>query len=144
MFLALVWTFVTTVLPIIVSDRDWQPDFYFFILSRFFLIFPICILFDYRDRDDDKIKGIRSLITWMNEMGIRTMFITSITIFFLSTSALLYYHYSLLIVILLLIPGIITAALFGKAERNFSDMLYYFVLDGLMALSSLLTLMVQI
>jgi hypothetical protein len=30
-----------------------------FCCSRFFLIYAICILFDYRDRDQDKQEGIR-------------------------------------------------------------------------------------
>ena len=42
---------------------------------------------------------------------------------------------------MLLIPGAITAALYSYARKNFSDLLYYFVLDGLMALSALLTLL---
>jgi 4-hydroxybenzoate polyprenyltransferase len=143
-FLALVWTFVTTVLPVIISGHSWHDDFYFFIVSRFFMIYMICILFDYRDREDDKAKGIRSLITYLSEKGIRNLFVSSFLIFAASTIGLLFYQYSLLTVSFLLIPGIITAALYNYARKIFSDMLYYFVLDGLMALSSLLTLLIGI
>jgi 4-hydroxybenzoate polyprenyltransferase len=143
-FLALVWMYVTTILPVLISDGIWKGDFYLFIISRFFMIYAICILFDYRDREDDKAKGIRSLITYLNEVSIRNLFFFSVLVFLVSTLCLLFYHYSLLTVFIILLPGIITAALYNYARKNFSDMFYYFVLDGLMALSALLTLLIGI
>jgi 4-hydroxybenzoate polyprenyltransferase len=143
-FLAMVWTFVTTVLPVVVSDACWKGDVSLFVTSRFFLIYAICILFDYRDREDDKLKGIRSLITYLDEKGIRSLFIFSLCVFAVSTACLVLYQYAIPAISLLLVPGIITAILYHHATKNFSDMLYYFVLDGLMALSSLLTLVTRI
>jgi 4-hydroxybenzoate polyprenyltransferase len=143
-FLAMVWMYVTTILPMIISGKPWQGDFYLFIISRFFLIYAICILFDYRDREDDKANGVRSLITFLDEKGIRTLFILSMILFAGSTIGLLFYQYTALSILILLIPGIITASLYNYARKNFSDLLYYFVLDGLMALSALLTLVMKI
>jgi 4-hydroxybenzoate polyprenyltransferase len=101
-------------------------------------------LFDYRDREDDKANGVRSLITFLDEKGIRTLFILSMILFAGSTIGLLFYQYTALSILILLIPGIITASLYNYARKNFSDLLYYFVLDGLMALSALLTLVMKI
>src|SRR5690606_30051523 len=143
-FLAGVWTFVTTVLPVVTTHAAHEGDFYLFIISRFFLIYAICILFDYRDRFDDRAKGIRSLITYMSETGIRYLFLFSLMVYVAATIAMQLYGYSVLIILMLLVPGIITAALYNHARRNFSDMLFYFVLDGLMALSSVLTLLAWI
>lgn len=143
-FLAGVWTYVTTALPVLITDEPHGNDFYFFLASRFFLIYSICILFDYRDRVDDRAKGIKSLITFMSEKGVRNLFIASLLIFAASTLALLNFGYSVLIISLLLLPGVITAALYNHARKNFADMLFYFVLDGLMALSSVLTLVTGI
>ena len=143
-FLALVWTHVTTILPILISGQDWQVQHTLFVISRFFLVYAICILFDYRDRDDDKANGVRSLITYLGERGITALFIFSLAIFFASTLLLLRYDYDIFHIILLLIPGVITGALYNYARRNFSDTLYYFVLDGLMALSALLMLVAGI
>jgi len=139
-FLALVWMNVTTLLPIHISGQPWQNDFTLFILSRFFLIYAICILFDYRDRQDDKAAGIRSLITYLNEKGILYLFIFSLIVFAVSTLLLYSYNYTILSIIILLIPGIITACLYNYARQNFSDLFYYFILDGLMAFSALLLL----
>lgn len=141
-FLAFVWMYVTTLLPLLISGQSWRMDFTLFAVSRFFLVYAICILFDYRDRDYDRSVGIRSLVTWMSENGITRLFIASLMIFAVSTLWMLQYGYTPFIVIILLIPGLITAALYRHAQQNFSDMLYYFVLDGLMALSALLTLLV--
>lgn len=143
-FLALVWMFVTTILPIAVSQQPWRNDFLLFILSRFFLIYAICILFDFRDREDDKAAGIRSLITFLSNRNISVLFVFTLIIFAVVTIWMLQYGYSPLQIVLLLLPGIITACLYNYARRNFSDMLYYFVLDGLMALSAILMLIAAV
>lgn len=143
-FLALVWTHVTTILPIIITDLPWKAEFFLFAASRFFLIYAICILFDYRDREDDRAKGIRSLITYLDEKGIRLLFYFSLILFFGLTSALYYYEVSFLNLFILLLPGIILAGLYNYSRQHFYDMLYYFVLDGLMALSAILALLTEI
>lgn len=143
-FLAFVWMYVTTVLPIVAAGTNWTSDFVLFMISRFFLIYAICILFDLRDRDDDKAAGIRSLITYLDETAISNLFVLSLVVFSASTLWMLNYNHRTTEIILLLIPGFITGALFRYASRHFSDMLYYFVLDGLMALSALLMLIARI
>lgn len=139
-FLAMVWMYVTTILPLVLAGQPWRNDFTLFIIGRFFLVYAICILFDYRDREDDKATGIRSLITYLDLKGITRLFAFSLLVFSASTLALLQYDYKPLTVAVLLLPGIITAGLYKYATRHFTDMLYYFVLDGLMALSGLLML----
>ena len=143
-FLAGMWMYATSFLPIIISSSTWKNEYTVFILSRFFLIYCICILFDYRDRADDKAAGIRSMITYLDEKGINLLFVLSLTLFTFFTLYLLHFNYSVLEVSLLLIPGFIIAAFYNYAKRNFSDDFYYFVLDGLMALSALLMLVFRI
>ena len=138
-FLALVWMYVTTILPLLISPQPWKPEFSLFAASRFFLVYAICILFDYRDREHDRKASIRSLITWLSEKGITNLFIGSLLAFGVFTAWMLQFGQSFTTIFILLIPGIIIAALYNYARRNFSDFLYYFVLDGLMALSALLT-----
>ncbi len=139
-FLAFVWMYVTTILPVIISDREWNISYVLFAVSRFFQIYSICILFDWRDREDDKAAGIRSLITYLSEKSILYLFIFSIIILGICTIFLYKYDYKISDILILLIPGILTAALYKYAKRNFSDTFYYFILDGLMAFSALLML----
>jgi 4-hydroxybenzoate polyprenyltransferase len=135
---------VTTILPVLVSERPWNNDLILFTLSRFFLTYAICILFDYRDREDDRKEGIRSLITYMDEKGIDRIFILSLALYAGACLGLYGYQYTSYTIIILLIPGIVLAILYKYAKRQFSDYLYYFVLDGLMMFSSLLMLIADI
>lgn len=143
-FLAFVWMYVTTVLPFVLSGYTWRIEFTWFTLSRFFLIYAICIPFDYRDREDDKADGIRSMITLFDEHGINNLFALSVFLFGVFTLLLLLYDFSFLQVGILLLPGIIIAGLYNYSKRHFSDYFYYFVLDGLMMLSSLLMVIMGI
>jgi hypothetical protein len=86
-FLAAVWMYVTTILPLAVHNTPWKNDAYLFL--------------------------------W-------------------------FYQYNIITVVALLVPGIITALLYTYSWKNTSDILYYFTLDGLMALSSVLTLLMWI
>jgi 4-hydroxybenzoate polyprenyltransferase len=138
-FLAFVWTYVTTVLPLALDGNRWNSTATFFVLSRFFLIYAICILFDYRDREYDRKEGIRSMITYVNEAGVNALFFASVALFVVSTLALNLHGISMLTIACILSPGVILVALYREAKRNFSDYLYYFVLDGLMAFSAMLT-----
>jgi 4-hydroxybenzoate polyprenyltransferase len=142
-FLALVWMYVTTVLPLLISNQPWKPVFTLFAAGRFFLVYAICILFDYRDREYDRKVGIRSLITWLSEGGITTLFIVSLLFFAVFTVLMISFGQSFTAIFILLIPGAITAFLYSHARKNFSDFLYYFVLDGLMALSAMLSLILD-
>jgi 4-hydroxybenzoate polyprenyltransferase len=143
-FLAFVWMYVTTILPLMVACAGWQKAFGWLALSRFFLIYAICILFDYRDREDDKADGIRSMITWFNERGIDNLFAFSLGLFIVFTALLYSVHIPVRDIALLLLPGLLVAALYRYAKSHFSDYLYYFVLDGLMMLSGLLMILIYI
>ncbi|NML21133.1 hypothetical protein HHL16_09625 [Pseudoflavitalea sp. G-6-1-2] len=141
-FLAFVWMYVTAFLPLAITGRQWELPSILFCVSRFFLVYALCIMFDYRDRLYDKAQGIRSMITHFSEKGVDRIFAVSLAIFAVSTI-----WFSLLIsagkigCIMLLIPGAISAIIYPYAKKNFNDYLYYFVIDGLMMLSPLLTLL---
>jgi 4-hydroxybenzoate polyprenyltransferase len=143
-FLSFVWMYVTTLLPLFASGTALNVKSILFAVSRFFLIYSICILFDYRDRDDDKKEGIRSMITYFNEQGIDRLFAISLIIFAATTIALHLFNFTITDIIMLLIPGIIVAILYPKAKASYSDYLFYFILDGLMMLSALLMLVRKI
>jgi 4-hydroxybenzoate polyprenyltransferase len=143
-FLAFVWVYVTAALPVIVAGALWNASYYWYILSRFFLIYACCLIFDFRDREDDRAQGIVSMVTLLSERNIDWLFIISMILFLFASIALAWYHYPALYIILLLIPGIILAALYPETKRNYSDYLYYVVLDGIVMLSGLLMLVCRI
>lgn len=138
-FLAMVWMYVTTALPIFISGKNWGSSQILFCASRLFFIYSICILFDYRDRDYDKKEGIRSMITYLDNKGVDRLFYFSLSAFAITTFLLVWCGFTTLQVVLILLPGIIMIPLYYMAKKNFSDYLYYIILDGMMMLSALLT-----
>lgn len=139
LFLTFVWTYVTAVLPIVLANEPFRLPMLLFILHRFFLIYAICILFDYRDREHDKLEGIRSLVLYLNEAQLSLLFYASVFITIITAVALLPFGIPWIYVCFLCVPPLLTAAMKNYAQRNASDYLYYFVLDGLMMLAGLLT-----
>lgn len=144
MYLAAVWVYVTTMLPLLISGKPWNTKDILFCAARFFLVYAVCILFDYRDREQDKQDGIRSMITFINEKGIDRLFVCSFLLFVTATCLLLLYNTGIPVIIAILVPGLLIALLYPYAKKNHSDYLYYFVLDGLLMFSSLLTLLLSI
>ncbi|HKH60123.1 MAG TPA: hypothetical protein VKA49_04790, partial [Flavitalea sp.] len=138
-FLALVWTYVTTILPIVLAGNQWEAGHIVFSVGRFFFIYAICIIFDFRDRKQDKRDGIKSMITYFNESGINILFYSCMFVFLITTILLHFYNFPSFHIICLLLPAFIVTALYPFLKRNFSDYLYYFFLDGMMAFSALLT-----
>ena len=141
-FLAFAWTHVTALLPVVMHMKTINHSELVFVINRFFFIYAICILFDYRDVESDKKDGIKSLITYLNDTGIDILFWSSMIVFMIT----LFFLYGLLpvsTIIVLLVPGIILSLLYYYAKKNFSDHLYYFVLDGLMMLSAPLLLLIK-
>ena len=142
-FLALAWTHVTAVLPIALSALPIEEGERIFALNRFFLIYPICILFDYRDRKEDIKEGIRSMITDFSDRGIDILFWGSLIVFTGTQIILWLFYFNLLETAILLIPALILAFIYGSSKSKGSDYRFYLVLDGLMALSALILLLVH-
>ena len=142
-FLAAVWIYVTTILPMIIADAPFDKRNLFFIISRFFLIYSVCILFDNRDREDDKRNNVKSLITFVSERTVVVLLVLSLLIFTGFTISLGWQGFSLLTVLVLLIPGLIITGLMPVSLKSKSDLLFLGVLDGMMAFSSLLTLLIH-
>ena len=141
-FLAFAWTHVTTLLPLLIAKNVLTDGEIWFFVKRFFFIYAICILFDYRDQEEDRKAGIRSMITYLDEKGIDILFWGSILVVLIS-SFLLSYVFTTAMLLALLLPVLILGLLYYPSKRNFSDYLYYFILDGLMMLSAPLLLLIK-
>lgn len=136
-FLTTVWIYVTTVMPVLIEKIPYSHDLLLFALHRFFLVYALCMLFDYRDLESDKKEGIRSLITWLTPRNLRRLYFTSLTLSALFALAL-YPIDNWLLTAVLLAPVAITMLITRYTLKNRSDHYYYFVVDGMVMLSSLL------
>lgn len=134
-FLAFAWAHITALLPLLITPAQLQPQHIWFVINRFFFIYSICIVFDRRDVVKDREAGIKSLITFLSDGGIDALFWSSIVMVVVSSGFLLQWI-SLTEVVILTVPAFIMASLYSYAKKTTSDYLYYFLLDGLMALSA--------
>jgi len=135
LYLAAVWTYATTVLPLLAHDSEYLITG--FLGSRFYLVYAICILFDLRDREEDRQKGIRALTTMLNDQWVRYFFFGSLLL-----SMFFSVHFTIpdpdASTIILLTPALILLFLLPRAARNSGDVLYFVYLDGLMMMSAVL------
>jgi 4-hydroxybenzoate polyprenyltransferase len=135
-FLAFMWAYATTILPILAYDPQANPISPF-LGSRFYLVYAICILFDLKDREEDRAKGIRALPTMLGDNAVKAFYFTSlaIAIFF---SLMETWPLFTATTIILLIPVIIALFIFRLTKYGDGEMMYYVYLDGLMMLSAIL------
>jgi 4-hydroxybenzoate polyprenyltransferase len=135
-YLAAVWTYATTILPLLAQDKG-TDLFSGFLGSRFYLVYAICILFDLRDREEDRLKGIKALPTMLNNQWIRYFYFGSLII-----SAFFSIQFTLpgweATTVILLIPALLLLPMYRYAAHRTDDALYFLYLDGLMMLSALL------
>ncbi|MGC4231666.1 MAG: UbiA family prenyltransferase [Niabella sp.] len=137
--LALMWTYITSFLPFLIMEKTLQWQHICFFVNRFTLIFPICILFDLRDKEYDKATGVKSLVTLLSRQKIKKIFNGVIILNILSVLQLAWLsQLGFVDNFILLIPTILTFALYTNATKTKNDYLFYFILDGLMALSPIL------
>jgi 4-hydroxybenzoate polyprenyltransferase len=135
-FLAFMWAYATTILPVLAYDPQANPISPF-LGSRFYLVYAICILFDLKDREEDRGKGIRALPTMLGDSAVKAFYFTSlgIAIFF---SFMETWPLITATTVILLIPVIIALFIFRLTKYGGSEMTYYVYLDGLMMLSAIL------
>ena len=136
--LATMWTYVTAALPLLVQEQQWLTQHWLFFFNRLTLIFAICILFDLRDREFDKSTGVKTLITLLDHKKVKNIFTVIIACSLIASGLLYIFLKDLLIVAILAVPAFLTYFLYLRANKTSDDYLFYFILDGLMALSPIL------
>jgi 4-hydroxybenzoate polyprenyltransferase len=140
-YLAAIWTIVTVSLPLSTIKSDTNPSGILFFANRFFLIYAICILFDLKDKEYDIQRGIKSIITILDEKKIELLFFICIALFFISSLIFYIFRDSGLTVLTLISPGALLLFLFQKSKETKSDYWFSFFLDGIMMLSAILYLL---
>jgi 4-hydroxybenzoate polyprenyltransferase len=141
-YLAFAWTHITAILPFVIANDGFGEAQIGYAGNRFFFIYAICIVFDRRDRESDRRAGIKSLITSLDENGVDRLFWLSLLLSLVTAFPLLKWI-SISEVAALVIPGLILLFLYPKSKGSRSDYLYYFLLDGLMALSATILILLS-
>lgn len=85
-YLSVVWTFATTILPL----EHLTSANLFYILTRFITFYTICFLFDFRDRVYDQKSGVPSYIHSLSHKNAEILLLALLGINLVSTGLLLY------------------------------------------------------
>ncbi len=138
-FIGFVWAYATVVLPLAFFNVEPNVNEVFLFISRLLLVALATMIFDYRDRLRDFEMGVHTPANIMNERQFQVFFIINVVLYsfsvvFLAIRFHSYFH------LLQLIPGVVAIYLLRISKRQNSDYFYLGWVDGLLILSSLLSL----
>jgi hypothetical protein len=138
-FIGFVWAYATVVLPLAFFEVEPNINEVFLFISRLLLVALATMIFDYRDRLRDFEMGVHTPANIMNEQQFQIFFITNVVLYSFSVIFLAIRFHTYLH-LLQLIPGVVAIYLLRISKRQNSDYFYLGWVDGLLILSSLLSL----
>ena len=138
-FIGFVWAYATVVLPL--AFFEVQPDVneVFLFISRLLLVALATMIFDYRDRLRDFEMGVHTPANIMNEQQFQVFFIINVIVYSFSV-IFLAIRFETYLHLLQLIPGVVAIYLLRISKTQNSDYFYLGWVDGLLILSSVLSL----
>jgi hypothetical protein len=137
--LAFAWTIMTTLVPQQISILAMGQTASLIFLNRWLFMLMLCIIFDKRDAVVDKLRGLQSLATVTKPMVLHYLF-GLVFIGYMGVTLMMYaYHVTIPQVLALSAAGVITLFVYIGSLQKRGYLFYYFIVDGLMFLSALLT-----
>jgi len=137
-YLAGAWVWVTSIMPLLLYDFTFNSTTIAFILFRFFLVYSICLLFDYKDKQSDLQNGISSLVILLSEKLFWRWFYCCGFIALVLSIMFCILQWQPLAIFSCVPPIILLGIGHFYKQKSLNDLWYYFVLDGLLCLSALL------
>jgi hypothetical protein len=144
LLLALTWTYVTAFLPLQQSGYGIHNKEYIFFAHRFCFMLQLCLIFDLRDVAVDKIKGLHSLATDISHGAANRLFYLLVGLFGILTVWLFQFIPSIYLMLAFGMVQFAVIILYQAPQQYRSYFFYFFLVDGLMILSALLTGLVSI
>jgi 4-hydroxybenzoate polyprenyltransferase len=135
--LSFIWTIVTVVFPIVYWNKD-LGIYLFELMMRFVFILPLCIVFDIRDMETDKLNKIRTLPQVIGTQNCYTLTYFFMNLFFiLSIVQYIRYPYihRLIAAFITLLLGTIAI---NHSSKNHNYNFSLLVIDGLMIIYPIL------
>lgn len=138
-FIGFVWAYATVVLPLAFFEVEPNVNEVFLFISRLLLVALATMIFDYRDRLRDFEMGVHTPANIMNEQQFQLFFIINVVVYSFSV-VFLAIRFHTYLHLLQLIPGVVAIYLLRISKTEDSDYFYLGWVDGLLILSSLLSL----
>jgi hypothetical protein len=142
-YLTLAWLYATVALPLLLGNIGWNENYSNYFWHRLFVILPICLLFDYKDKEIDIEAGIKSILKFASTGLVKYLvqiFLTLSVIYnlnLINKISDLYWCVNFLPIFLLMF-------LYKKTSNTSSDVWYYGIVDGLMFVSALLIVLLKV
>ena len=142
--LALAWTMATILIPLQIPLMQMPAPAILIFIIRFLFMLMLCIIFDKRDAAVDKIRGLQSLATDMRPALLNYLIAFVLLAYILAAYALKFYGVAIPHITALITMGAFSLWFYIISFKNKDYIFYYFLVDGLMFLSGLLTLLASI
>jgi hypothetical protein len=132
--LAFTWAFVTVYIPYKQMPTADLSTLVVLFNSRLLFMLMLCIIFDARDTNVDKIRGLQSLTTLLKPVTVQNIMLAIFIAYIIN--GILYYD-ELMQIIALLVTGAFTAIVYLLSLKKQGYFFYYFLVDGLMLFSAI-------
>lgn len=142
--LAFTWTFVTVYIPYKQVSTGNTSTLIMLFNNRFLFMLMLCIIFDARDTNVDKIRGLQSLATLVKPATIKYIMIVIFMAYIINGIWLRIYYHEPRQIVALLFTGLMTAVVYFFSLKKQGYFFYYFGVDGLMLFSTLVTYIASI
>ena len=137
--LAFTWAYVTVFIPLQKTYLQLSSAELFVFTRRFLFMLMLCILFDYRDKAIDKVRGLHSLATVLTPAQLRAVVYFIFAVLFTTNFLSPYYAITFAQSVALHISTLALLAVYFYSLKNRSYLFYYFIVDGMMLFSALAT-----
>lgn len=142
--LAFTWTYVTVAIPLQQSLFVNSLSVSLLFTARFLFMLMLCIIFDSRDIQVDKMHSLRSLATDVSRRTLQIMMAIIFSLYLLTGFFLRWYFDNREQEIAFLITGLATLTVYQLSLKKQGYFFYYFIVDGLMLFSALATFVASI
>jgi 4-hydroxybenzoate polyprenyltransferase len=137
--ITLLWTLVTVWFPI---DQSFYGDlsFQLIFVRRFIFIFILCLMFDIRDVEIDRLENIRTIPVTIGTRRAYQIGYILLGIFILLSLVQFMRVQNLMHLNAMLISAAATYFMIGYSKKNHADFVYLACIDGMMLLQALLVI----
>jgi len=144
LLLAFTWSYVTVIIPaqqgIVINTVSVALLF----AARFLFMLMLCIIFDSRDINVDKIHSLRSLATDVSRKALAIIMAIVFACYLVAGFLLRYYFDDTAQLVAFFITGLVTLLVYRLSLKKQGYFFYYFLVDGLMLFSAAATFVASI
>lgn len=142
--LAFTWAYVTVMIPVQQAFSISSLSIGLLFTARFLFMLMLCIIFDSRDINVDKIHSLSSLATDVSRKTLQVIMAIVFVLYLVTGFLLRYYFNNNAQIIAFFITGLLTLFVYRLSLRQQGYFFYYFLVDGLMLFSSAATYVASI